>query len=85
MLYAVFTKRSSLWKDCDFVHEMYAVTQPLHHGKAAITAQFFKQSLIGLNSEFPFSYTGDHTKGNDPNLPYYLHISGERKVRFIQI
>ena len=43
----------------------------------------FKRSLIGLNSEFSFSYTGWHTKANEPSLPYYLLIAWGRMIEII--
>ena len=46
-------------------------------------AQFFKQSLTGLNSKFSFSKNGCHTKFEEPNLPNYLPLSGGKIVGFI--
>ena len=43
----------------------------------------FKQSLIGLNSEFSFSLTSCLTKAEEPSLPYYLPIAGGRIIGFI--
>ena len=45
--------------------------------------QFFKRGLTGLNSEFSFSYTSYLTKAEEPSLPYYLPIAGERIIGFI--
>ena len=45
--------------------------------------QFFKRILTGLNSEFSFSYTSYLTKVEEPSLPYYLSIAGERIIGFI--
>ena len=43
----------------------------------------FRWCLTGLNSEFYVSKTGCHTKINEPSLPRYLSIAGERTVGFI--
>ena len=43
----------------------------------------FKRSLIGLNSEFSFSYTSCPTKAVEPSLPYYLPIAGGRIIGII--
>ena len=43
----------------------------------------FKQSLIGMNSEFSFSSTSCYTKVKEPSQPYYLPIAGGRIVGFI--
>ena len=45
--------------------------------------QFFKQGLTGLNSEFSFSKTSCLTKAEEPSLPYYLPMGGERIIGFI--
>ena len=42
-----------------------------------------KQNLTGLNSEFFFSSISCYTKIKEANLPFYLPISGERRVEFI--
>ena len=47
------------------------------------TTSIFKQSLTGLNSEFSFSSTHCLTKAEEPSLPYYLPLAGERIIRFI--
>ena len=49
------------------------------------TCSIFKQSLTGLNKEFSFSYTGDHTMVKEPKRPYSLPIAGERIVGFITL
>ena len=56
-------------------------TPPL--GQDMTQGQFFKRSLTGLNSEFPFSLTSCLTKAEEPNLPYYLSIAGGRIIGFI--
>ena len=48
---------------------MYLPTLPL--GQDVTQGQF----LTGLNSEFPFSYTGCHTKVIVPSLLFYLALS----------
>ena len=51
---------------------------PLH--KQDVTqGQFFKS----FNSKFSFSLTVCHTKAKEPNLPYNLIITGERRVHHI--
>ena len=47
------------------------------------TRSIFKRSFIGLNSEFSFSLTSCLTKAEEPSLPYYLRIAGERIIGFI--
>ena len=47
------------------------------------TRSIFKRSLTGLNSEFSFSKTSCLTKAEEPSLPYYLPIAGERIIEFI--
>ena len=47
------------------------------------TRPTFKRSLTGLNSEFSFSYTSCLTKAEEPSLPYYFPIAGERIIGFI--
>ena len=47
------------------------------------TRSIFKRSLIGLNSEFSFSYTGCPTKVKEPNMSYYIAITEGRIVGFI--
>ena len=47
------------------------------------TRSIFKRSLTGLISEFSFSQTHCHTKAEEPSLPYYLPIAGERIIGFI--
>ena len=54
-------------------------TQPLRSGRIWHKVIFFKQSLTGLNSEFSFSFT----KAEEPSLPNYLPIAGERIIGFI--
>ena len=56
-------------------------TPPL--GQDKIQGRFFKQSLIGLNSEFSFSLTSCLTKAEEASLPYYLPIFGGRIIGFI--
>ena len=46
------------------------------------TKSVFKWGLTGLNSETSLPLTGWHTKVKEPNLPYYLHITGRRIVGF---
>ena len=43
----------------------------------------FELSLTSLKSEFSFSRNGCHTNVKELSLPYYLHISGGRRIRFI--
>ena len=43
----------------------------------------FRRSLIGLNSEFSFSYNCYLTMSKELNLPYYLPIAGGRIIGFI--
>ena len=43
------------------------------------TRSIFKQSKVGLNSQFSFSLIGCLTKVKEPNLPYYLYIAGKEK------
>ena len=47
------------------------------------TRSIFKQSLIGLNSEFSFSLTSCHTKAEEPSLSYNLPLTGGRIIGFI--
>ena len=47
------------------------------------TRSIFKWSLIGLNSEFSFSWTSFLTKAEETSLPYYLPIAGGRIIGFI--
>ena len=47
------------------------------------TRSIFKRSLTGLKSEFSFSYTSCLTKAEEPSLPNYLPIAGERIIGFI--
>ena len=47
------------------------------------TRSIFKQSLIGLNSEFSFSKTRCQIKVKDPRQPYYLLIAGRIHFGFI--
>ena len=53
------------------------------HGQDMTQGQFFKRSLIGLNSEFSFSWTSCLAKAEEPSLPYYLSIAGGRIIGFI--
>ena len=46
------------------------------------TRSIFKRNLTGLNSEFSF-WTSCLTKAEEPSLPYYLPIAGERIIGFI--
>ena len=59
----------------------YLPTPPL--GQDMTQGQLFKRSLIGLNSEFSFSYTSCQTKAEEPSLSYYLPIAGGRIFGFI--
>ena len=59
----------------------YLPTPPL--GQDMTQGQFFKWSLIGLNSEFSFSKTSCLTKAEEPSLSYYLPIAGGRIIGFI--
>ena len=56
-------------------------TPPL--GQDMTQGQFFKRSLVGLNSEFSFSWTSCLTKAEEPSLTYYLPIAGGRIIGFI--
>ena len=47
------------------------------------TRSIFKWSLMGLNSEFSFSWTSCLTKVEELSLPYYLSIAGGRIIGFI--
>ena len=47
------------------------------------TRSIFKQSLIGLNSEFSVSWTSCLTKAEETSLSYYLPIAGGRIIGFI--
>ena len=47
-------------------------TISLSHEQDMIQGQFFKRSLICLNSEFSFHNTSCHTKVNGLSLPNYL-------------
>ena len=49
------------------------------------TRSIFKQSLTGLNPEFPFSKTSCRTKAEDSSVPDYLPIAGGRIIGFIPI
>ena len=49
------------------------------------TRSIFKRSLTGLNSEFSFSYSSCLTKAEEPYLPYYLPIAGERITGFMPL
>ena len=51
----------------------------LHHRKEGDARSIFKQSEVGLNSEFFFSNTGCLTKVIDPSLSYYLFLGGREK------
>ena len=59
-----------------------------HHSKKFIrpagcdTWSMLSWSIIGLNSEFSFSWTVWCNKGKEPSLLYYLPMTG-RKVEFI--
>ena len=44
--------------------------------------QFFKQSAVGLNSEFSF-YTGCLTKAKVPSLSYYIPTAEEKTDGFM--
>ena len=48
-----------------------------------VTRSVFERITWNLNSEFSFSWTGCHTNGKALSLPYYLHISERRIIRFI--
>ena len=47
------------------------------------TRSIFKQSLTGFNSEVSFSLTSCLSKAEEPSLPYYLPIAGQRIIGFI--
>ena len=47
------------------------------------TRSIFKRILTGLSSEFSFSQTNCPTKAEEPSLPNYLPIAGERIIGFI--
>ena len=49
---------------------MHVFIQNLQYNLRSI----FKQSIVGLNSEFSFSYTGYLTMSKEPNLPLFSHI-----------
>ena len=59
----------------------YLPTPPL--GQDMTQGQFFKQSLMGLNSEFSFPLSSCLIKTEEPSLPYYLPIAGGRIIGFI--
>ena len=49
------------------------------------TRSIFKRSLTSLNSEFSFSKISCLIKAEEPSLPYYLPIAGERIIGFIPL
>ena len=61
---------------------MYIFTNPSTWAECN-TRSILKQSLIGLNSEFSFFWTGCRTKVKEHSLPYYLPIAGGRIIGFI--
>ena len=64
-----------------YIHiHIYLPNQPDEQDATQI--QFFKQSLTGLTSEFPFS-TGCHIKFKEHSQPYYLLMIGKRIIGFI--
>ena len=56
---------------------------PNPSAQAGCHTKFFKQSLIGLNSEVSFSSIGCLTEAREHSLPYYLPIAGRRIIGFI--
>ena len=63
------------------VDGMYFPTPP--HSLDVTPGQFFNWILTGLNLEFSLIYTGWHTRGKEPNLPFCLLLARWRIVRFI--
>ena len=55
---------------------------PLPH-TCCNTRSIFKQSLIGMNSDFFFSLTSCYTKVKETSLPYFVLIAERRIVEFI--
>ena len=60
---------------------MCAFTKP--SAQAGCDKVNFLSSLTGLNSEFFFSKTNNHTKVKELSLPYYIPIAGGRIVGFM--
>ena len=54
------------------------------HRDGTLTGTTIKsQSMVGLKSEFSFSYIGYRTKAKEPSLPCYLPRARRRIVRFM--
>ena len=68
-----------------FIHLTYLYIQICtyqipQHGQDAIQGHLFKLCLIGLKSEFSFSYTGCQIKVKVPSLSNYLPVAFGRIV-----
>ena len=63
------------------IYLSYLPTPPF--GQDMTRCQFFKRSLTGLNSEFPFSETSCLTKAEEPSLSYHLPIARGRIIGVI--
>ena len=76
----------SLWVACSAIFDPLSLL-PIFTNPSAWagydTRSIFKWSSTGLNLEFSFSLTSCLTKAEEPSLPYYLPIAGERIIGFI--
>ena len=62
------------------INDTLILIQSIHYKQNVIQGQFLSRiHIVGLNSEFSFSYIGYHVKAKQPCLPCYLPIAGSRR------